>query len=77
MPIHFHSSTTSGSARHGHDDLNRVGTENSAYLWHGFDCVQNVDRETAAHENDEAVTATERVLFRQVEKLLVVAGPAH
>src|SRR5512134_2748554 len=65
----------------GHDHLYRVGRRavDRAHLGHGFDGVENVDRETAAHEDDEAMSAAQRqrVLLCQSHEVGVVSSPAH
>src|SRR4030095_11104410 len=59
-----------------HDDFRRIGrrTVDDANLRHRLDGIQNVDRESAGHEDDEGMSATKRqgVPLRQFDELRVV-----
>src|SRR5260221_3315564 len=63
----------------GHDDLHRIGRRavDGANLWHGFDCVKDIDRESAGHEDNETMSATQRqgVLLRELDEFRVVSSP--
>src|SRR5262245_13085193 len=65
----------------GHDDFYRIGRRavDGANLWHTFDGVKDIDRETAGHEDNETMSATQRqgVLLRELDEFRVVSSPTN
>jgi hypothetical protein len=72
---------SSPAPRVGHDDLHRIGRRavDGANLRHRFDRVEDIDRESAGHEDDEAMSATQRqgIFLRQLDEFRVVPAPTH